>query len=247
MKDLFSKQADIYAKYRPNYPGALIDFVLSFVAQKDSAWDCATGNGQAAFLMAPFFQSIKATDISQKQIDNARQHERITYSTGSAEKSGFEDNSFDLITVAQAYHWFQFGEFFQEATRVSKPDGIVAVWGYGLIKVQDAALSSSLIRFYTDTVGKYWDSERKYVEEGYKTIPFYFQELPSRDFSIEVSWTREDLIGYLNSWSSVQHYIKATQHNPVYEFARQVSALWEGNENKLFSFPVFMRLGIIRK
>ena len=73
MKDNFSKQADVYAKYRPTYPRDLFDFILSYVANKQAAWDCGTGNGQTAKELAVHFEKVVATDISQKQIDNAYQ------------------------------------------------------------------------------------------------------------------------------------------------------------------------------
>ena len=105
-KDLFSKQSAEYAKYRPTYPKELIRYVVSFVAEKQIAWDCATGNGQAARMLAPYFQKILATDISEKQLSQAFTDSKISYSVAAAEKTGFPDNSFDLISVAQAYHWF---------------------------------------------------------------------------------------------------------------------------------------------
>jgi ubiquinone/menaquinone biosynthesis C-methylase UbiE len=247
MKDLFSRQADVYAKYRPTYPKALIDYVLSFVNEKNFAWDCATGNGQAALMLAPYFKKIAATDLSQKQVDHAIPNERISYYTGSAEKTFFADNCFDLITVAQAYHWFSFDAFFQEATRVARPEGIVAVWGYGLITTEDLALHETIQNFYTQVVGPYWDAERKYVDDAYRSIPFYFQELPSKDFSIYVTWNKEDLTGFLNTWSSVQHFIKGKGYNPVNDFEKAVSRIWGEEKKKAFSFPLFLRIGRIKK
>ena len=247
MKDLFSRQADIYAKYRPTYPKALIDYVLSFVKEKNFAWDCATGNGQAALLLAPYFNRIAATDLSQKQIDHAIPDERISYSTGSAEKTVFADNSFDLIIVAQAYHWFSFDAFFQEATRVARPEGIIAVWGYGLVTTRDLALQEAIQNFYTEVVGPYWDAERKYVDEAYRTVPFYFQELPSKDFSMDVAWNLEDLTGFLNTWSSVQHFITAKGYNPIDDFEQTIARIWGEEKKKSFSFPLFLRIARIKK
>ncbi len=126
-KDLFSNQAELYAKYRPTYPKELIEYVVSFVNKKETALDCATGNGQAAILLAASFQKVFATDTSLKQIDQAVKYPSVTYLREEAEKTSFDDNSFDLITVAQAYHWFEFDAFYAEATRIGKPDAIVAV------------------------------------------------------------------------------------------------------------------------
>jgi ubiquinone/menaquinone biosynthesis C-methylase UbiE len=246
-KDLFSTQAGIYAKYRPTYPAALIEYILSFVTEREAAWDCATGNGQTALLLAPYFKKIMATDVSEKQISHAIPDPVITYSVSTAEHSPFPDNSFNLITVSQAYHWFQFDAFFREATRTGKPGAVVAVWGYDLINTPDKRLDEAIHHFYTHTVGPYWDAERKYVDEKYESIPFPFRELPSKHFSIDVEWQIEDCTGYLNSWSSVQHFIKANQYNPVDELEKQLKEIWKEDEKRPFSFPLFLRIGMLGK
>jgi ubiquinone/menaquinone biosynthesis C-methylase UbiE len=246
-KDLFSKQASLYAKYRPGYPKQLIEYVLSFVDPRETAWDCATGNGQAAILLSPYFKKIFATDISEKQISHAVPDPSIEYSLTNGEKTSFADNSFDLITVAQAYHWFHFESFYKEATRVGRPGAIVAVWGYGLLNTDDVGLSKWIRHFYSDIVGKYWDSERRYVDEEYKTVPFYFNELPSKRFQTDVEWNLADFIGYLNTWSSLQHFIKSNNYNPVDKLEEEIKSFWKKDQNKLFSFPIFMRIGKIVK
>lgn len=103
-KDIFSKQANSYAKYRPLYPEELFDHILQFVTERNCVWDCATGNGQAAIALAPHFKQVIATDISEKQLSLAKRYENIQYQFAAAEHTNFPDNSFDLITVAQAYH-----------------------------------------------------------------------------------------------------------------------------------------------
>src|SRR5450631_1709703 len=133
-KDLFSNQAGDYARYRPSYPAALIEYIARFVSEKKLAWDCATGNGQAAVLLSDYFEKVIATDLSEKQLLQAAPKENIVYSAGKAEQTSFADNSFDLITIAQAYHWFQFSDFEKEATRVAKPGAVIAAWGYNLPK-----------------------------------------------------------------------------------------------------------------
>jgi ubiquinone/menaquinone biosynthesis C-methylase UbiE len=246
-KDLFSNQAELYAKYRPSYPKELIEYIVSFVNKKEMALDCATGNGQAAVLLAPFFQKVFAIDTSLKQISQAVNFKGITYLRGEAEKTSFDDNSFDLITVAQAYHWFEFDAFSAEATRIAKPGAIIAVWGYGLVTSTDRALENAISNFYTRVVGKFWDSERRYIDQGYTTIPFAFNELPSQKFKIQTQWKAEDLIGYLNTWSSVQHFIKANHYNPVDKFFQELSSIWNDGAEKSFSFPLFLRTGRIEK
>ena len=71
-KDHFSGHADRYEAFRPTYPDALFLYLSSLCTRRDLGWDCATGNGQAAVALAPYFSAIIATDASQKQIDHAR-------------------------------------------------------------------------------------------------------------------------------------------------------------------------------
>lgn len=247
-KDLFSAQAADYAKYRPAYPVELVDYLLPFVAEKNMAWDCATGNGQAAILLAPHFKQVMATDISEKQLSLAVSKENITYQVCKAEQTPFADNSFDLITIAQAYHWFRFAEFEREARRVGRPGAVIAAWTYSLPVCGYTAIDNLVTDFYSNTVGPYWDAERKYVEEQYQTVPFPFDPLPAKTFGIDVHWTKEDLAGYLQTWSSVQHFAKANGYNPVQQIIPQITHHWPTERSSmLFTFPVFLIAGTIKK
>ena len=131
MKDNFSSQAASYAQYRPGYPKELFDFILAQITGREVAWDCATGNGQTAKELAPYFEKVFATDISAKQLENAVQASNIFYSIQPAEQTNFEENSFDLVTVSQALHWIQFDPFYSEVKWVTRPGGWLAVWMYG--------------------------------------------------------------------------------------------------------------------
>ncbi|HMI78613.1 MAG TPA: class I SAM-dependent methyltransferase, partial [Ferruginibacter sp.] len=135
MKDNFSQQASGYAQYRPQYPEELFAYILRFVKEKKLAWDCGTGNGQSAKALSNYFEKVIATDISQKQIDNAYKASNIFYAVEPAEQTTLADKSVDLITVAQAMHWFNFEKFYAEVNRVAKPGAVIAVWTYNLLKI----------------------------------------------------------------------------------------------------------------
>lgn len=246
-KDLFSNQAAVYAQYRPGYPPQLFEHILQYVTVKDSAWDCATGNGQAAVELAHYFKQVQATDISEKQLQQAPPLNNISYGVATAEHTPFADNSFDCITVAQAYHWFNFDAFHTEVKRVAKPGAVIAIWGYSLVVCEQAPLQALINSFYREKVGPYWDKERRYVDDHYATVPFPYQPLPSKEFNIQVQWNRQQLIGYFNTWSSVQHFIKAHQYNPVDELAAAIEAVWPGEEAIGFYFPLFVKIGRVVK
>jgi hypothetical protein len=246
MKDNFSTQSDQYAKYRPTYPDALYNYLLSIVPGRENAWDCGTGNGQIAQVLAGSFEKVFATDISQQQIDNAVPHEKIEYSVAPAESTSFPDNTFDLITVAQAIHWFDFDAFYREALRTSRDKGILAVIGYGLIQI-NPAIDRIIAAFYRDVIGPYWDKERRYVDENYRTIPFPFQELNAPAFDNDFEWSFDHFIGYIGTWSAVKHYEKKNGSNPVDLIRDELKKNWGNTATLKGKFPILLRVARIDK
>jgi ubiquinone/menaquinone biosynthesis C-methylase UbiE len=246
-KDLFSGHSQIYAKYRPAYPQALFEYIIGFVDQKKRAWDCATGNGQAATGLAPYFENVDATDISEVQLKNAVHKTNIRYQAAPAEHTPFASDSFDLITIAQAYHWLNWKEFYAEATRVGKPEAVVAAWTYNLFISEDEAVNKIIHHLYRDITGAYWDAARKYVEEGYRTVDFSFEPLPSREFSISLNYSKEAFLGYLSTWSGVQEYIKKTGSSPLPLIENDLNRAWNETDTKKFQFPLVLRIGRIKK
>lgn len=246
MKDNFSDHSKQYSVFRPTYPDDAIDFIINLVSNKENVWDCGTGNGQLAGKLSPFFKQVDATDISENQISNAVKKDNISYEVVSAENVTFEENFFDLITVAQAIHWFDFDKFYEKVRHTLKPDGIIAVIGYNLMTIDEE--SDKIIRhFYADILGdKYWDKERKYLDEQYLTIPFPFQEIRTPAFSQKVKWNLDELIGYLNTWSAVQHFIKANGTNPVDDVKKEFEKIWGKEKQKEVTFPTLLRIGKIK-
>ncbi len=244
-KDYFSTQSTDYARYRPRYPGALFEYLASVAAHHERAWDCATGNGQAAIGLAPFFEQVIATDGSAAQIGNATPHEKIIYRVATAEKTGVESHSIDLVTVSQALHWFNLDAFYQEVRRVLKPGGVLAAWCYDLLEISPA-IDQKFKEYYGDIVGPYWPPERQLVEDGYRTIAFPFTELDAPRFRIEAMWSLSDLLGYLRSWSATQRFIAARGIDPVAKVADELLTLWGSpEEEKRVRWPLYMRIGVV--
>lgn len=243
MKDNFSHQAELYAKFRPKYPSDLIQFVLSLAENRENAWDCATGNGQVAGAIAEHFNMVFATDMSQKQLDNAVYAENIVYAISPAESTHFEDNTFDLITVGQAAHWFKLPEFYAEVKRVARENAILALWGYSLFSISPE-IDEITHDFYRNIIAPYWDDERKLVDNGYKDLHFPFEAIETPEFQISFECSLRELEGYLNTWSSVQKYINQNKFNPINELIGKIEPHWKVEKRKI-TFPIFMKVAKI--
>jgi hypothetical protein len=244
MKDNFSSQAANYAKYRPQYPRALFEYINSFVSEKKLAWDCGTGNGQTATVLSEMYEQVYASDISIKQIEQAPEKNNLRYVVESAEKTSLPDHSVDLVTVSQALHWFRFEDFYAEVRRVAKPKAVMAAWTYHLLRI-DPETDKWIEEFYTGTLEQYWDKERKLVDDGYQSIPFPFEPINDPGFFIELSWNLEEVCGYLESWSAVQKYISANGHNPVDALHKMLEKSWRPGEIKKIRFPLFLKLAYV--
>lgn len=243
-KDHFSRLAAQYAVFRPRYPGALFDLLARIAPGRARAWDCACGSGQATHDLADRFDAVIATDASEQQIAAAKPNPRVTYAVARAEASGIEDASLDVAAVAQSLHWFDRSAFYAEARRVLRPAGVLAVWTYGIPRLNDANLDRVMQAFYWETVGPFWPPERRYVEDGYRSIDFPFAELPAPSLSMRENWTLPQFLGYLRSWSSVGAYVDAHGDDPVLRVEEQFAPYW-GTRARDVNWPLSLRLGHI--
>jgi SAM-dependent methyltransferase len=242
-QDHFSDAPARYAEFRPIYPDALFDWLASLCAAHGCAWDCATGSGQAASGLAPCFQQVIATDASSEQIAHAGGPDNVSFRVASAEASGLENGSIDLITVAQAAHWFDLPRFYAEAKRVLKPSGVIALWGYGRLSLPDG-MDEIFQRFYSETIGPYWPPERALIDDGYRSLDFPFAEITPPPFFIEVGWDLPRLLAYLSTWSAVKRYAAQQGHDPLPVLLEKLQPLWgESHSTKQLRWPLFLRVG----
>jgi SAM-dependent methyltransferase len=241
-KDHFSAQAADYAKFRPSYPREIFAYLGSIAPNRQRAWDCGTGNGQAAVGLASVFDRVIATDASETQITNAQPHERVEYRVAPAENSGLKSETVDLIMVAQALHWFDLDRFYAEAQRVLKPDGVLAASAYNLLHI-NPAIDEIVNRYYYEVVGPFWPQERKFVEQ-FDNLPFPFHEIDPPKFEMTAQWNLDHLVGYLRTWSSTQRFMAAKGSDPLKQIMSELRAAWgTPEETRNVIWPLTLRIG----
>ncbi len=243
--DHFSMVSDTYAQYRPHYPQALFDYLASLTPRHDCAWDCATGSGQAALPLAHYFTRVIAADPSARQLSKAARHPRLTYYAAVAEASALRPAAIDLITVAQALHWFDLPRFYAEVERVLRPGGLLAVWSYGRLQIAHDGLQSLLNHYYDEVISGYWPPERRWVEEGYRSLAFPYAELQPPPFALAAQWPMSHLAGYLRTWSATQRFVEARGSDPVADLERQLLEYWGDPQSaRAIAWPIALRLGL---
>jgi SAM-dependent methyltransferase len=217
-----------------------MQFLADCCEQRRSAWDCATGNGQTAIALSPYFERMIATDASAAQIESARTHPAIEYRVASAEKSGLPDHSIDLIAVSQALHWFDIDRFFEEAIRVLVPGGVLSAWSYALCTVEPAA-DAHILGLYR-MIDRYWSPERRLVEDGYRSIELPMPAIAAPDFTMTANWSAEAMLGYLRTWSACQAYRHEHGVDPVDSIEDALRSCW-GPAPREVRWPIALKIG----
>lgn len=240
----FNRQAVDYAKYRPLYPASIFEFLSGLSPNRSVAYDVGTGNGQCAISLAEYFSKVYASDLSKEQIANAIPKKNVTYFVSESHESNIEASTVDLITAATAIHWFNFELFYKECKRILKNDGIIAAWSYDWHICENPEINSIVQQIGKVVLKDYWSSQPKLIWDGYKTIPFPFEEIETPKFIHKVTWNFNDLIGYLTTWSASQKYIVEKNKHPADDFNNELLSNWKDPEIKLnFSCPIVMRVG----
>lgn len=242
--DPFSVQAGFYKKYRPIYPSKLYEFIFQHLDRYQHAWDCGTGSGQVAGYLADHFEKVFASDISRDQLNHAIQKENIRYINKPGEDSGYPAGFFDLIAVAQAVHWFDFDRFYKEVERTGRHHALIAVFGYGRIQTS-GNLQPYVEKLYDKVFSEYYSSNRRYIEEHYRNIPFPFKEIPTPLFEYHTRLTIDELEGYFNTWSATQKYKAEYGENPVNPVIHQIRNKSNIDSKLHVWFPMFLRLGYV--
>lgn len=239
-KDHFSGHADLYRAARPHYPDELFDWIARAAPSRDCAWDAGCGNGQASTALAARFERVIATDPSAEQIRTAEAHTNIEYRIERAEHTTLPGSSVDAVIVAQALHWFDLPAFVAEVQRVAKPGALFTAWCYANCSVTPA-VDHIIACLYDDTLGAYWSSERRLVDEGYASLALPFAPVPAPPLDLCVDWNARQLLAYLTSWSAAQRYHRQTGTDAVAAIAQDLCNAWGDPEA---AHPVRWRLAI---
>ena len=242
--DHFSGLATGYAAYRPQYPEGLFSAIAAASPFLDRVWDCATGSGQATPGLAAHFRSVLASDASRQQIRAASPHARVRYFVARAEAAPVRSRSVGMVTVAQALHWLEPADFYAEARRVLRPGGLLVVWTYGNQRVDGGPVDDVLADFYDRVIGSYWAPERRWVETGYRTLPFPFDEIAIDAPPMVAQWSLLQLLGYIGTWSAVARCREVTGREPTRELAGRLASLWgDPSTRRRVEWPLSVRAG----
>jgi SAM-dependent methyltransferase len=242
-RDLFSRDSASYAKFRPRYPPALFAWLATLPAERRTAWDCATGNGQAATLLTPHFQRVVGTDASKAQLRSAERGDGLAYLACLSEQTALAARSVDLVTVAQAFHWLDRERFYPEVARVIAAGGALAIVTYARLHTEPA-IQAVVHRFQDETVGPFWPPERELVDSGFAGISIPIDEVPAPALSIEAELTLPQLLGYIGTWSAVGRYRQRIGKDPMEILYGEIAPRWGAPETmRHILWPLFIRAG----
>ncbi|NVD39019.1 class I SAM-dependent methyltransferase [Ensifer sp. HO-A22] len=240
----FDKGGSAYALFRPEYPAALSRFLADTVHHRGCALDVGCGNGQLTCQLAEHFARVVGADPSRDQIANAHRHVNVDYICAPAELLPLPDDSVDLVTAAQAAHWFDRPSFYKEASRIAAKGAVIALVSYGTMRLAPADLQERFDRFYKDEVGPYWPPERKLVDSGYADIDFPFEAMDYPEMAIDRAWELGEVLGYISTWSAVRRINEAGREDILEAFVHDISDLWgDPTRKRPVWWPINMRVG----
>jgi SAM-dependent methyltransferase len=202
--------------------------------------DVGTGSGQAAVALGEHFEQVIAIDASEEQLLNARSHPRVHYRRGRAESIDLPDGSIDLLTAAQSFHWFRQEEFFAGARRLLRSGGLLALSSYQL-PVVGPAVDRVISELYHDHLDRYWEPERRLVENGYRSVSVPLPEIDAPVFDMRLSWNLAQLFGYISTWSPLERYREKEGHDPLDRLAPKLAAAWGHPANRTVIWPFTTR------
>ena len=225
---LYDTLSGAYRKHRPHYPAELFAYLGGLCQDRTVAWDCATGNGQAAVGLAAQFKFVWATDSARKQILNANAHPRVAYSQSDCSESGLPPRSVDLVCVAQALHWFGDVEpFYREVERVLRPGGVFAAVCFFQPLVNKLVNQRVAELYSNEAIRRFWYPGFRHIEERYRSLPFPFAAVePPLSFPMQEEWTWGQFSGYLRTWPHVARAANNGEAVAVRQALGRIEEVW---------------------
>ncbi len=218
-RERFSTQASLYARWRPSYPPELFDWILATagVGPGAAALDLACGTGISTRPLALRGLDAVGIDPNEKMLDEARAAGGARYLRGESTASGLPDRSVDLVTVAQAFHWFDVPATMQEIHRVLRP-GRFAFAYWNIREVSPGFMSE-----YDDALRRF-SREYAIIEKPIQTSEENRRaagvlDVREAEFSYRHEFDLEGLLGRVYSSSYVVHGV--SDHEPFRQQLRQ--------------------------
>lgn len=243
----FDQGGEQYARYRPDYPPELATALAQLAPDRRLAVDVGCGNGQFTRQLGLHFDRVIGIDPSADQLAHAATDAKVDYRCAPAEALPLADGSASLITAAQAAHWFDLAPFYGEVRRIAAPGGVIALVSYGTCTLEPI-LDARFQLFHGMEMAPYWPPERHLVDTGYADIPFPFAPAPYAmpALSIRRSWTFDQLLGYVGTWSAVRRAREAGCQETLSDFANDLIALWgEPGQVRPIVWPIRIRAGLV--
>ena len=219
-----------YLKYRPIYPNEIPDCVIEFYRKHNPnkmeielMLDVGCGSGQTANLFQCHCNKIIACDISEEQIKQARlqnKYDHVQFVVEQAENTEMDDNSVDLLVAGTSIHWFDRPSFFQEAKRVLKPSGCIAIFMYplptiSLLEKEDPTAAREGTFLLHSLMG-YGASENPSILSGHVCIDNHYDDIYEAlpftekkridDIHVVNTASINDVCGYIRSVDAWEEY-----------------------------------------
>ena len=236
----FNAGGAAYAAHRPTYPPQIAEALAGAAPGRRLAVDVGCGSGQLSVLLGDQFDAVEAYDPSESQLSDAHAHPKVRYAVAPAEDLPTVDGAADLITAAQAAHWFDRPRFYAEVKRIAAPGAVIALITYNNPAGDDATLAP--FRALYDALDPWWRPERRDVEAGYETFDFPFQEFSLDVDPIRREWDYAAMAAYVQTWSALRFARKAGEDALIERHLKEAQAVW-GAEKHVIEWPIAMRVG----
>jgi len=233
-----------YAKFRPDYSDSVFhEIIKRHHGKRELAIDVGAGTGQASVPLTKYFNKVIAYDPSPGQLEQSVKANNLEYIQSIAEKIPLPDKCVDLLVSAQAVHWFNFDQFFNETKRLLRPGGLLALWCYSLCSVTNNEEADHILKEYYKIVRPYFEEGRKYIDNHYIDIVPPYPNVERISLSMPKEVTRESFVGYLETFSGLNNWRKKypnSTDDPHTKAATMLCSIFKEGEIVKLSFPVSM-------